>query len=413
MNDANIKCPNCGTAIDVDELLNHQAEEKYKKAFEEKASTFLQEINKQKEIFAKEKKDFDEKKSKENELFQKRLDQKLEEEKQKITKEQAQKIKEEYELNVKKLEEENQIRKKENDILKEKELAFLKREEDLKEKEKDLELQLQRKLQEEREALEEKIKKQEQDKTELRFKEYEKKIEQTQKALEEAQRKATQGSMQLQGEVQELALENLLKESFPFDIIEEVGKGVRGADCIQVVRNNFGQVCGKIIYESKRTQAFSNEWIEKLKTDMRAKTADIAVIVTQTMPKDMEQFGERSGIWICTIHEVRALAHVLRNSILKIYAVSKSQENKGDKMSLLYDYLTSNEFNEQWKAIREGFLAMRHSIDSERTLMEKLWKAREKQLDKILKNSSHISGSVEGIAGTENIDIKLIDEADI
>nr|MBP6048703.1 DUF2130 domain-containing protein [Chitinophagales bacterium] len=147
--------------------------------------------------------------------------------------------------------------------------------------------------------------------------------------------------------------------------------------------------------------------------DMRAKTADIAVIVTQTMPKDMEQFGERSGIWICTIHEVRALAHVLRNSILKIYAVSKSQENKGDKMSLLYDYLTSNEFNEQWKAIREGFLAMRHSIDSERTLMEKLWKAREKQLDKILKNSSHISGSVEGIAGTENIDIKLIDEADI
>lgn len=143
---------------------------------------------------------------------------------------------------------------------------------------------------------------------------------------------------------------------------------------------------------------------------MRAQNADIAIIVTQTMPKDMEQFGEKNGIWICTYNEVRALAHVLRSSILKVFAVSKSQENKGDKMHLLYDYLTSNEFGEQWKAVREGFLAMRHSIDTERSQMEKLWKAREKQLDKILLNASHISGSVEGIAGTENIDIKLIEE---
>jgi hypothetical protein len=216
--------------------------------------------------------------------------------------------------------------------------------------------------------------------------------------------------MQLQGEVQELALESLLKEAFPFDVIEEVGKGVRGADCIQIVRNNFGQPCGKIIYESKRTQAFSNEWIEKLKSDMRAQNADIAVIVTQTMPKDMEHFGEKSGIWICTYKEIRALSHVLRNSILKVFAVTKSQENKGDKMQLLYDYLTSSEFGEQWKAIREGFLAMKHSIDTERNAMEKLWKAREKQLEKILLNASHISGSIDGIAGMEHIDLNLLDE---
>lgn len=394
-----INCPNCGTLIDIDEILNHQAEEKYKKEFE-----------KQKEALEIQQKEFEEKRIKAQEEYKLRL----ETDRQKIAKEESekaqQKIAEEFQLQLKSQNEELEKRKKENAELKEKELAFLKREESLKEKEQELELQLQRKLKEEREALEEKIIKQEQEKNDLRFKEYEKKIEQTQKALEDAQRKASQGSMQLQGEVQELALEALLKEAFPFDLIEEVGKGVRGADCIQIVRNNFGQACGKIIYESKRTQAFSNEWIEKLKSDMRAQNAEIAVIVTQTMPKDMELFGEKNGIWICTYNEVRALAHVLRTSILKVFAVSKSQENKGDKMHLLYDYLTSNEFGEQWKAVREGFLAMRHSIDTERVQMEKLWKAREKQLDKILLNASHISGSVEGIAGTENIDIKLIDE---
>jgi hypothetical protein len=394
-----IKCPNCGTLIDIDEVLNHQAEERMNERL----------LQKEKEFLAREK-EFEEKRIRAQEEYKL----KLEADRQKIAKEEEEKanhkLKEEFQLQLRNQHEELEKRKKENAELKEKELAFLKREEFLKEKEQELELQIQRKLKQEREALEEKIIKQEQEKNDLRFREYEKKIEQTQKALEDAQRKASQGSMQLQGEVQELALEGLLKESFPFDLIEEVGKGVRGADCIQIVRNNFGQACGKIIYESKRTQAFSNEWIEKLKTDMRAQNADIAVIVTQTMPKEMDLFGEKNGIWICSYNEVRALAHVLRSSILKVSAVSKSQENKGDKMHLLYDYLTSNEFGEQWKAVREGFLALRHSIDTERMQMEKIWKAREKQLDKILLNSSHISGSIEGIAGTENIDIKLLDE---
>lgn len=410
MNTSQITCPNCGAQIDIDAVLTHQAEEKYRKAHEEQARHAQQEIAKAKEALALQQKEFEEKKARENELFLKRV----ESEKERIAKEEAEKAmrkaKEEVEVNMRRLEEENKTRQEENKALKEKELLFLRREQELKEKEQELELQVQRQLKAEREQLEERIQKQEKEKSELNLKERDKKIEQLQKLLEEAQRKAHQGSMQLQGEVQELALEALLKEAFPFDVIEEVGKGVRGADCIQVVRNNFGQPCGKIIYESKRTQAFSNDWIEKLKADMRAQNADIAVIVTQTMPKDMEQFGERNGIWICTYQEVRALAHVLRNSILKVFAVTKSQENKGDKMQLLYDYLTSSEFGEQWKAIREGFLAMKHSIDTERNAMEKLWKAREKQLEKILLNASHISGSIEGIAGMENFDMKLLDE---
>lgn len=410
MSDNKIKCPNCGTLIDIDEALNHQAEEKYKKEFEEKYRNSASEFQKAKEALALQLREFEEKKAKENELFQKRLEQKLEEEKIKITQEQQSKLKEEYELSLQKLEAENAARKEENQALKNQRLELLKKEEALEEDKKNFELKLQEQRKAVKEELELKIKQEKDSEIDLLKKEFKIREEQQAKLIDEMKRKAEQGSMQLQGEILELALEGLLKEAFPFDLIEEVGKGVRGADCIQTVRNNFGQPCGKIIYESKRTKDFSNDWIEKLKADMRAQNADIAVIVTQAMPKDMEQFGEKNGIWICTYQEVRALAHVLRNSILKVFAVTKSQENKGDKMQLLYDYLTSNEFSEQWKAIREGFLSMKHSIDTERNAMEKLWKAREKQLEKILLNASHISGSIEGIAGMENFDMNLLDE---
>ena len=277
-----------------------------------------------------------------------------------------------------------------------------------------MELTVQKKLQTEREKLSEDIRKIEEQKTvareneyQLKVKELEKQLDDQKKLADEMRRKAEQGSMQLQGEVQELALEEMLRSAFPFDMISEVGKGVRGADCIQTVRNNFGQECGKIIYESKRTKCFCNDWIEKLKADMRSLGADIAVIVTKTMPKDMDCFGEKDGVWICSFAEVKALAHVLRDGVIRVFNAAKSKENKGDKMHLLYDYLTSNEFAEQWKAIREGFMSMKLSIQKERDAMEKLWKAREKQLEKVLLNAAHVRGSIEGISGMD-VDLNLL-----
>jgi len=225
-------------------------------------------------------------------------------------------------------------------------------------------------------------------------------------------RKAEQGSMQMQGEVQELLLEELLQTTFPFDNIAPVGKGVRGADCIQTVRNQLGTEVGKIIFESKRTKDFTNDWIEKLKTDMRNLGADVAVIVTQALPKDMDRFGEKEGVYICTFSEVRSVVLLLRNALLKIYDAKKSQENKGDKMVMLYDYLIGNEFGEQWKAIREGFMSMKLSIQRERDTMEKLWKSREKQLEKVLLNAAHIKGSIEGIAGADAVNLNILDDDD-
>lgn len=300
-----------------------------------------------------------------------------------------------------------------------KELEFLQKEQALKAKEEEIQITIQRQLLEERAKLKEQLQKEEADKIslkeqeyQLRTKELEKQIEDQKKLVEEMRRKQEQGSMQLQGEVQELMLEEMLQSTFPFDKIEEVGKGVRGADCIQIVRNQFGNESGKIIYESKRTKDFSNEWIEKLKKDMRSFGADVAVIVTQTFPKDMDRFGEKDGVYICTFSEVRSVALLLRNALLKIADARKSQENKGDKMVMLYDYLTGTEFSEQWKAIREGFMTMRQSIQRERDTMEKLWKAREKQLEKVLLNAAHIQGSVEGIAGADAVNLNLLEDND-
>jgi hypothetical protein len=351
------------------------------------------------------------------------LNKKINEEKQKLQKELQESIRKsvsaDYENQLKLLQ---QVANDNEEKLKEarrKEFEFLRREQELKTKEAELELSLQKKLLEERERLSNEIRKIEEQKIaqkeiefQMRLAEYEKKMKDQDKLIDEMKRKREQGSMQLQGEVQELLLENILQNTFPFDRIIPVGKGIRGADCIQTICNPVGQECGKIIYESKRTNAFSIEWIEKLKKDKRSQGADLAVIVTQTLPKDMERFGEKDGVYICTFAEVSSLASILRDTILKIFALTRSQENKGDKMQMLYDYLTGSEFGEQWKAIREGFMSMRLSIQKEREAMEKLWKAREKQLEKVLLNAAHIKGSIEGIAGADAVNLNLFEDTD-
>jgi hypothetical protein len=396
--------------------------EEYRKDLRERMQSFIKDKEKE---FQKKQDDFT---RREQDLLQQSQQQeagfsrRLEEERLRIqtTTEQTlrKSISTDFENKVRLLEDANKDNEEKLKASRQKELEFLKKEQELKNKEAELELSVQRRLLEERGRVSKEIRDLEEQKTaaketeyQLRLKELEKQLDDQKRLAEEMKRKAEQGSMQLQGEVQELALEELLRARFPFDDIGPVAKGARGADCIQTVRNNFGQECGKIIYESKRTQSFSQDWVEKLKADMRSQGAMIAVIVTQTMPKDLDRFGEINGVWVCTFAEIKALSHVLRDGIIKVFQASRSQENKGDKMHLLYNYLTSTEFSEQWAAIREGFLSMRQSIQKERDTMERLWKAREKQLEKVLLNAAHVRGSIEGIAGKDAIDVNLLDEA--
>lgn len=412
-----IKCPKCGHKFQMEDAVS----EEYKQSLREEMNIYKkkkeEELQRKQEEFTRKEQALQDQARQKDLEFTQRLSQEKLKLQQNIEQDLRKNISADFENQLRLLQQSNKDNEEKLKEARVKELSFLQKEQDLKNREQEIEIQIQKKLLAEREKISEEVRKIEEQKIanreteyQLRMKEMEKQLEDQKKLVDQMKRKAEQGSMQMQGEVQELLLEDLLKTSFPFDQIAEVGKGARGADCVQLVRNQFGQECGKIIYESKRTQHFGADWIEKLKMDMRSTGADIAVIVTQTMPKDMDQFGEKNGVWICSFVEVRALAHILRDSIIKLYNATRNQENKGDKMHLLYNYLTGHEFSEQWKAIREGFLSMKVSIQKERDAMEKLWKAREKSLEKVLLNAVHIRGSIEGIAGQDSIDLNLLED---
>jgi hypothetical protein len=415
----NIKCPNCGHVFDVENVLAADIEQKYQQQYQDKLNQSLEKVEEDKKKLATDLLLFEEKKKKENEIFAQKLHQeKLRLEKD-IQEDLRKSISADYENQLRMLQEKDNNNEEKLREARKKELEFLQKEQQLQNKEAELDITLQKKLQEERSKLSEQIRHQENEKNllkettyQLKVKELEMQLDDQKKLADEMKRKAEQSSMQRQGEVQELLLESILKENFPFDIIEEVGKGVEGADCIQVIRNISGTTCGKIIYESKRTKTWSNSWVDKLKADMRSRGADVAILVTQAFPKDMERFGEKDGIWICNFTEVNSVAHLLRNGILKVYDIQRSEENKGDKMQLLYNYLTGNEFKGQVEAIVEGFMAMKQSIMKERIQMEKMWKEREKQLEKVLISTSGMYGSVKGIAGASVGNIPLLDGGD-
>lgn len=423
-----IKCPNCSHQFDVEEVLSTDVEQKLKLQYEQKLQQSLSQIEGERKKLEVQQTEFEEKRKKQNELFQERLQQekqKLEQqalqEKEKWQTELQQQVRksiaQDFENQLRILKDSEKEKEEKLKIAQQKELEFMRREKELQTKESELELQLQKKLLQEKASLLDQLRKDEEQRLALkeeehlfRMKDLQMQLEEQKKLIEQMKQKAEQGSMQRQGEVQELLLEEMLKDHFPFDVISEVGKGVEGADCIQTVRNHLGHDCGKIIFESKRTKTFQQSWIEKLKTDMRSKGADVAILVTQAYPKDFKCFGEMDGIWICSFGEVIALTTAMRHTIIRIAETKRGEENKGEKMQLLYDYLTGNEFRQQMETIVEGFLSMKTSIDKERIQMEKLWKEREKQLHKVLISTSGLYGSIKGIAGASVGSIPLLDD---
>ncbi|CAM4368937.1 DUF2130 domain-containing protein [Zobellia nedashkovskayae] len=407
--DTQIKCPNCGTSIDVQDILAHQLEEEIKQKYQSQIAVEKKRYEFEQEKLKREKAEFQEKKKQENELFQERLENQLKEGKKEIESKLKLKLKEEQSEQFDALQKE--LNEKSEQI---KELNRTKAEiEKLKREKSELkeiaEAESQKKLNEILIAEKEKIKKSEEDKNELRFKEMQKQLEDQKKLTEEMKRKQEQGSMQLQGEVQELAIEEWLAAQFPLDSIEEIKKGARGGDCIQVVNTRAAQNCGSIYYESKRTKDFQPTWIEKFKADIRDRGATIGVLVTEVMPSGMDRMGLRDGIWICNYDEFKGLCAVLRETIVKLDTAISSQENKGDKMDMLYTFLTGNTFRMQVEAIVEGFTQMKTDLESEKRSMQRIWKQREKQIEKVVTNTIDMYGSIKGIAGNAIQSVKALE----
>ena len=408
-NENQIKCPNCGTDIDVQDILSHQLEEEIKQKYQQQLNTEKKKYDAEFESLNKAKEAFEQAKKQENELFKERLEKSLKE----ATKEAELKIKskliEEQADQFKALQQElNEKSEQVKELNRSKaEIEKLKREKsELKEA---VEAEAQKKLNELLLLEKDKIRKSEEDKNELRFKEMQKQLEDQKRLTEEMKRKQEQGSMQLQGEVLELAIEEWLSAQFPLDTIDEIKKGIRGGDCIQIVNTRSRQNCGSIYYESKRTKDFQPSWIEKFKADIRERGSSVGVLVTEVMPVGMGRMGLKDGIWICNYEEFKGLCGVLRQSIIELDSVSQSQENRGEKMHLLYDYLTNNIFRMQVEAIVEGFSSMKEALESEKRAMQRIWKEREKQIDKVITNTIDMYGNIKGIAGKAVQSVKALE----
>ena len=404
-----IACPNCGTEIDVNDILYHQVDEQLKKKYQDELKREKQKIESRSAELEQEREYLEAEKSKQAEVLAQQVSEQLKAKEAALTSKLKKAAEAEQEGALSILREElDEKSKKVQELNKASaELEKLKRDKD--ELEEKLKAEAEKQLSERLVAERQKISKEESDKNELKLRELEKQLTDQKMLTEEMKRKQEQGSMQTQGEVQELVIEEWLAEKFPLDTIQEIKKGERGADCLQIVHTRSRQNCGSIYYESKRTKNFQPSWIEKFKADIRERGANIGVLVTEVMPSDMDRLGLKDGIWVCSYDEFKGLCTVLRESIIQISSAIVTQENKGDKMGMLYDFLTSNEFQLQIEAIVEGFTQMKSDLESEQRSMRGIWKKREKQIEKVLLNTTGMYGSIKGIAGNAVQAIPLLE----
>lgn len=379
----NIKCPKCGTEIDIKELIEAGAGDKVAEAVRAERERVL---NEQDKVLKEQENILAQKFQRDSELRMAAMQKELAEAMEKLKDYYAQSAK------IDKLEREKQV-------LGEQIKAEMEREHS------------QRLIEEMQ-----KLQKVADEKYELKIMELQKQLEDQKRLTEEMRQKQEQGSMQLQGEIQELAIEKYLSENFKFDEIKEVGKGDMGADSLQIINTQYRPNCGTIYYESKRTKTFSEAWIQKFKDDIKEKGADIGVLVTAVYPKDMTRMGLRDGIYICSYEEFKALSFILRDTLIRISDTKLMQENRGDKSILLYNYLTSTEFKFQFETIVNAFVTMQQELDSEKRSINNLWKKREKQIQNVLTSTTEMYGAIQGISGNaiqkvEVLELPVFEEA--
>lgn len=288
------------------------------------------------------------------------------------------------------------------------ELALLKEKADLEEERKNMELGYQRKLADERQQLEKQLIERYSSEADLKLKERDKQIEDLRKSLAEAKRKSEQGSMETQGEALELDIEANLNSHFPHDEISPVPKGIRGADIIQTVNNQSMIGCGTIIWETKNTKAWNSSWIEKLKDDQRSIGSNIAVLVSTELPEGIKTFSEVDGVWVTSVSSYIPLAMALRQQLIQVAFARSASKGKSDKMEMVYEYLSGDAFRHKVESIVETFVGMQDQLNKEKRAYARIWNEREKQIERIIENTAGMYGDVRGLIGSSVPEIKAL-----
>ena len=276
---------------------------------------------------------------------------------------------------------------------------LIRKQRELDDAKRELDLTVEKRIQEGLATTREQARKEVEEQQKLKFAEKEQTMLAMQKQIEELKRRAEQGSQQLQGEVQELELENLLRAKFPFDSIEPVAKGEFGGDALQRVVSASGQASGTILWESKRTKNWSDGWLVKLREDQRAAKADIAVLVTQVLPKGVESFDVVDGVWVTSPRAALPVATMLRHTLLQVSMARQVSDGQQTKTEMVYQYLTGPRFRHRVEAIVEAFSSMQEDLDKERKAIMKQWAKREEQIERVMGATVGMYGDLQGIAG--------------
>jgi len=404
-----IKCPKCGESISIDAVLTHQIEEKIRQDYENTQKVKVaelaekeNELNKQAIEIANSKKEVDL-------IVAKQVANKVNEEKLKLFKEAKTEAEKELSAKTELLEE--QLKSKDEKLAQatKNEIELRKEKIKLDEEKLAFELEKMRQLEEAKKTIIEEANKKATEEQQYVIAQLKKQLTDATKAKDDLARKLEQGSQQTQGEVLELELEEILKAEFPQDEIVPVPKGVKGADVIQKIIDRSGRLCGQIIWESKKTKAWSEGWIQKLKDDQRAIKADLAVIVSIVLPTDIKGFALRDGVFVCNVKLAVNLASLLRYDLLKVSEANRALTGKDEKRDVVYAYVNSVDFKQRIQTIAEAFIEMKNDIDKEKRSYQAIWAKREKQVQRVIDNTFGIYGDLKGLTGGTMQEIKLLE----
>jgi hypothetical protein len=395
MSETLITCPNCKTEFPLTESLAAPLVESTRRQYEQKLAQKESEVSQREAALVKERDSLDEK-----------VAAKLKTERERIAAEEAKKarlaIGGEVDLKTKELAELQEVLKQRDAKLTEAQNAqaeLIRKERELEDSKREMNLTIERKVQESLVSVRDKARRETEDELKMKVTEKEQTIAAMSRQIEDLKRKAEQGSQQLQGEVLELELEALLRAKFPLDVIEPVPKGEFGGDVLHRVSGPLGQACGTILWESKRTKNWSDSWLGKLRDDQRAAKAEMALLISQVLPRGSESFDFVEGVWIAEPRCAIPVAIALRYSLVELAGTRQAGEGQQTKMELVYQYLTGPRFRHRVEAIVEKFSDMQGDLEKERKMMTRLWAKREEQIRGVIESTAGMYGDLQGIAG--------------
>ena len=399
MNDITITCSKCGKEIPLSEAVSHRIREQLAGEFQQKLKERESGLSERERQLREAQQTLEQRQK----SVQAEVARQLSAQKEQLLAQAARDAQEKLGLEMNDLQARLEEQKRQLKQAQDAELDLRRKQRELEEQKRSLELEVARTLDEERGKIAAQARTQATEGQRLRLAEKEKLIGDLQKQIDTLKQKAEQGSMQLQGEVLELDLESRLAAQFPHDAIEPVAKGQRGGDVLQRVRTNTGQDCGAILWEAKRARNWGGNWMAKLKEDQRAARADLAVLVSQTLPADMRGFGLLDGVWVCDFATVIPLGVALRQGLVGAAVARQAEVGRQGKMEQLYQFLTSLEFRQRIEGVVEAFKTMREDLEAEKRALQKHWARREKQLEQAVTHTALLYGGVQGIVGQNSL----------